>query len=465
MNQYLIPDDDIELDLIDLLHYFIKHTLQILLVGTAVGCFIGGYKGISAARMTGNQAIYANTEKEEQEYQQESELYKDALTGYKTNIGQSNDYLKNSTLMQLNPYRVQTANSTLIITTDTSDTSLASLLAQKYKDRLLTGDYLDNISQSAGVGDISLLSELIDVTANPLTGVTHSNLNSQSDLLVGVENTSTVENIDSEDSNTKSKQVVRWMVSLTAIGKDQEQADTILTGMLGEADKIYEELSKKYQFNFEKGSVYNYTNYNKNVQSIQNNFYNNMEWLYTRQQNAKGYQKSLIAPLKPVSVEKHIDKKLVIKFGFIGFVLGAFLMLLYYFIKYIKNDKLVSYTDLSRRFKLRELGIFDQSDSSVNMIAANLCNYVPESGKIMLVGTAPIDFLKRLQEQIKKVNNSVDILLAGNILEDADARHALTETDTVVLVEKKNISKYSDIKSETEVLGNSNKTIAGIVIC
>ena len=90
------------------------------------------------------------------------------------------------------------------------------------------------------------------------------------------------------------------MVSLTAIGKDQEQADTILSGMLGEADKIYEELSKKYQFNFEKGSVYNYTNYNKNVQSIQNNFYNNMEWLYTRQQNAKGYQKSLIAPLKPV---------------------------------------------------------------------------------------------------------------------------------------------------------------------
>jgi hypothetical protein len=478
MNPYLVPDEDSEIDISELVHYILRHWVPVLLSGIIFACLLGGYKVSKALGQSKTAMIENETEAEEENaaYTAESELYSNAGMNLKTSAIGQNDYLSHSTLMKIDPYNVPTADAAIIITTRTKDKTIAPLLANEYRSELLEGEYLENLAESTGTETVPFLRELIDISAGSVTGnamVNASDNGNGQSVIVSTGGQPAVNEAGqpaaSDDSDSDSIDIARYEVRVTTVGKDQDQADAILDGVLEEAEKFGKTLADNYTFKTTVSDKRSYLTVDGDLLSRQQSFYYALYQTNDYKGKVKSYQDGLAKPETTADAAAtglaSIDKKSLIKYAGLGFIIGIFLLALYYTFRYLRNDRLISYSDLCDRFILKDMGSYDKSSESVSMIMANLRNYAADVKRILLVGTAGDEVVKELQSVLKSQNPDGEILSGGDILTSSEARLRLAEADAAILIEKKGTSRYSEIARETEILNNADRPIIGIIIC
>ena len=465
MNPYLIPDEDREISIKEVFSFILKHWKVLLIVGIVGAFLLAGAKEVMYVRNPSGIRDLEETEAEEalKEYYAESELYSNSAKKMGTLLGAENEYLKSSVLMKLDPYHVPTASTEILIGTGKGERTTAALVADEYKRDLLQGDYLESLRRQTSLESVSLMLELMEVTVKEIPYTTdsvseselvgsQSELNAKLDVSVSIpESTSDARNI--------------YKVTLSAIGEDQKQADTILDGMIKEAEKIGKDLKGKYRFTVQVRDKKSSIKINRNIQQLQKDYLNSITALSSVKDTLDTSQTFLKKPSTSGLSENSLSKKTLVKYAGIGFVVGIFLAALFYLLRYINNDVLWSYEDLSMRFRLQNIGLYDGSDDSVDMINANIHNYSPDARRILLIGTAGEDELNRIKEKIQPEDSTRTIETCGDILTSAEARHKLSKEATAVLVEKKGSSRYHNIEQEIEILYNAHLNVAGIIIC
>lgn len=465
MNPYLISDEDRELSVKEVLIFILKHWIVLLIVGIAGAILLSGVKEVRYVRNPSAIREVEETEAEEalKEYHAESELYSNSARKMGTLLGAENEYLKSSVLMKIDPYHVPTASTEILIGTGKGERATAALVADEYKRNLLQGDYLESLRRQTSLESVSLMLELMEVTVKEIPYTTDSVNESE---LVGSESELNAK-LDVSVSIPESISDVRniYKVSLSAIGEDQKQADTILDGMIKEAKKIGKDLKEKYQFTVQIRDKKSSIRINRKIQQLQKDYLNNITALSSVKNTLDTSQTSLQKPSASDLSENSLSKKTLVKYAGLGFAIGIFLAALFYLLRYINNNVLWSYEDMSMRFRLQNIGLYDGTDDSADMIDANIHNYSPDATRILLVGTAGEDELNRIREKIQPGDSTLTIESCGNILTSAEARHKLSKEATAVLVEKKGSSRYHNIEQEIEILYNAHMNIAGIIIC
>lgn len=471
MNPYLISEDDVVLNFKELFRYLGKRWISILVVGILFACLMGGYyitdfKKEAVAIRTENPEEESEAQEADLVYEAQSEAYANSIDILGENVKQHNEYLKNSTLMKIDPYNVPTAQASIILTTSVKDKSIGAIISDELRYELLEGEYLGQLAESTDVKSVPYLRELLKVTVQPLTknGAINFIGDSGSGSSADAEVENDAQNISDEDSEKKT----HFQISVVTIGASLEQANAILDGVLDDAKQYCKKRQDTYKFSEEVNERKSYTTQSVDVINSQHQFYNNMNWTIEKKAGAENSQKVLQKPTVSggsSEVNPSIDKKKMVKYAGAGFALGFILMILFYFIKYITNNRVISYKDLCNRFVLKNLGEYEAgTTTSSDMIAANILNYAAGASQIVLMGTVDRIVLEELQSSLQK-SMSVDITVGGNMLVDPSSRRKLAESDIVVLVEKKKTSKYSDLRDETEIVSNAGKQIAGIVIC
>lgn len=465
MNPYLIPDEDREISIKEVLSFLLKRWKVLLIVGIVGAILLSGVKEVRYVRNPSAIREVEETEAEEalKEYHAESELYSNSAKTMGTLLGAENEYLKSSVLMAIDPYHVPTAGTEILISTGKGERATAALVADEYERDLLQGDYLESLRRQTSLESVSLMLELMEVTVKEIPYTADSVNESE---LVGSESELNAK-LDVSVSIPESISDVRniYKVSLSAIGEDQKQADTILDGMIEEAEKTGKDLKEKYQFTVQIRDKKSSIKINRKIQQLQKDYLNSITALSSVKDTLDTSQTSLKKPSTSGLSENSLSKKTLVKYVGLGFVIGIFLAALFYLLRYINNDVLWSYEDMSMRFRLQNIGLYDGSDNSADMIDANIHNYSPDATRILLVGTAGEDELNRIREKIQPGDSTLTIENCGNILTSAEARHKLSKEADAVLVEKKGSSRYHNIEQEIEILYNAHLNIAGIIIC
>ena len=176
MNPYLIPDEDRELSVKEVLIFILKHWSVLLIVGIAGAVLLAGAKEVMYVRNPSVIRDLEETEAEEalKEYHAESELYSNSAKKMGTLLGAENEYLKSSVLMKLDPYHVPTASTEILIGTGKGERTTAALVADEYKRDLLQGDYLESLRRQTSLESVSLMLELMEVTVKEIPYTTDS---------------------------------------------------------------------------------------------------------------------------------------------------------------------------------------------------------------------------------------------------------------------------------------------------
>lgn len=465
MNPYLISDEDRELSIKEVFSFILKHWKVLLIVGIVGALLLAGVKEVMYIRNPSVIREVEETEAEEalKEYHAESELYSNSVRKMGTLLGAENEYLKSSVLMTIDPYHVPTADTEILISTGKGERATAALVADEYKRDLLQGDYLESLRRKTTLESVSLMLELMEVTVIEIPYATE--LVNESELVDSdsVLNAKLDVSVSVPESIPDARNI--YKVTLSAIGEDQKQADTILDGMIKEAKKIGKDLKEKYQFTVQIRDKKSSIKINRKIQQLQKDYLHSITALSSVKNTLDTSQTSLQKPSTSDLSENSLSKKTLVKYAGLGFVIGIFLAVLFYLLRYINNDVLWSYEDMSMRFRLQNIGLYDGSDNSADMIDANIHNYSPDATRILLVGTAGEDELNRIREKIQPGDSTHTIENCGNILTSAEARHKLSKEATAVLVEKKGSSRYHNIEQEIAILYNAHLNIAGIIIC
>lgn len=473
MNPYYIYVEDRELNLKETLRFILKHWKKLIIAGIVCAILLVSFKSAPYIQRPSTVREAKETEAEEvlQDYNAESELYSNSVRKMGTLFGAENEYLKSSVLMSIDPYHVPTASTEIIIGTVKGERATAALVADELKRDLLQGDYLESLKQQTSIESVSLMLELMEITVIEVPTVAGSlneselidtkNESSSNQLLPG----SVKLDVNVSVPEPVSDETNFYKITLNAIGTDQKQANTILDGMIKEAEKKEKKLDEKYRFTVQTKDKKSGIRINRKVEQFQKNYLNSIAALSSVKNTLDTSQTSLQKPSTFDLLGNSLSKKTLVKYAGIGFVIGIFLAALFYLLRYINNDVLCSYEDLSMRFRLQNIGLYDGTDDSADMIDANIHNYSPDARRILLVGTAGEDELNRIKEKIQPGDSTLTIETCGDILTSADARHKLSKEAAAVLVEKRGSSRYHNIEQEIEILYNAHLNVAGIIIC
>jgi len=457
MNPYLIPEEDRELNIKELFRYIRRHAGLLLIGGIVCACLLAGYKVTKGRTSDSTDIIEEEAEEQKKAYQAESELYNATLRGIHDAMGKQSEYLNNSVLMKIDPYNVPTASSTTIITTRAKDKTITTLVADALRVHLITGNYLQELADELNIGEVQYLRELIDVSTEPISD---KMLSINEDSL----NTDTTVTGASEGSDQDDNIINRYKLAIIAVGRDLEEANSILKRVQEEMAKYEKELQKTYKFTSETWDLRSYLDVNNRIVDRQTKFYSSVNTYSNTKKNTDTSIKNLEKPSIQGETVKPGGKNLV-KYGGAGFLVGVVLLLLFYIVKFILNDKLISYADLCGRFRLRNIGLYDGSDNSAAMIDANIRNYKGGAVDIYLLGSAGTDLQNNVRDTLLKISSDYTVTSGGDILHDAEARSNFASADMIVLVEKRKISRYSAIEQELQIISNTGKNIAGIIVC
>ena len=331
MNPY-INIEGTYVDMLDLGKYLLRKAAWILLAGLICAGIAGAYRYFTLRRAGSDQQAVAQAETEYklelERYEQQSELFEASDNNTLDLIQSQVEYLQNSLLMQLDSYHVWTDAVVINIVSDELD-FLAYQFRELYKNELLNGDYLQDLAKERET-DPGYLSELICVDRiDRVYGIGTNN----SVVLSPAE--------DQDSSNTSS------VISITTYGKTKAQ--DLMDVVIKELQFVHEESEKLLPHEIRIVSRASAEIVDTNLRQRQIDTLSFTQFLaYQMKDNV-----DKAAPLsKPAESAKPvvggISKKSLLKYGLFSFVIGTFLMCLWYVFGYFYNDKLVDYKGIER---------------------------------------------------------------------------------------------------------------------
>jgi len=202
-------------------------------------------------------------------------------------------------------------------------------------------------------------------------------------------------------------------------------------------------------------------------------------------ENMENFQESLDDLEEPIAPSSNSLVKNVIKYGIVGALGGLFLVAVWGCVAYVAGDKVYAAEEIKSRFgtavmgkvsvKARKSSLVDrwldrvecrgktEQDGALDVICANVRNHLPQGSTLLVAGTAGDDRVQWIAEVLTKKLPHRTILLGGSLLESVVAIEGLSQCDSVLLVERCGISRYSLVKNQIETVQSVGKRLIGCV--
>lgn len=450
-----------EIDLKDLMFTVLRKWRPIILIAFVLAILLGGYKCGKELMNQRNEEFVTDLK---EQYENDLDKYEQSKKGYERDINNltasityQEKYKENSILLKVDPYNKGTASIDVFVrmlepslekglTVMTVD--YADGVVKAYASAIQQGGFLADLAKKKGI-DLIYLKELIKVTVD-------------------------------YDSN---------MFNVSVTYPDEKGAEEILNEIIDSIESEQTEVQEKLGqhsislMNWDVGVITDQTLTDYQQQKVKNlaDTNNSLE-------DAEKALEDLVEPKKPVALSKSSILKAGIKYGILGWIMGAFLTAFGIGVVYVMNGKLSTDNDLKDRFGLKLLGGFrekrnkkafsridewlDSLEGKENipdelvydMIAANIHNFIHEDKSIFLTGTVEKEILESFVLKLQKRLPELKLEFGADMTRNVLTLQRIPECDEFILIETRRESRHKDIEKEVETILNLKKDIVGYIM-
>ena len=501
MNPY-IKTNETEIDLLDLGRYLLRRFAWILLVGAICGAIGGALAYIhnrsnpqDTALMESERESESETETETEievefdskqyfrdlrRYEEESELLEASNKSLEELLRKQEAYLLMSPFLKLNPYHIWKASALIQIVSNDRDYP-AYQVKELYKQKVTEGNYLKDLAKKRRTKE-AYLKEMVSTSG------------SDTPAGFGGATTDFVLRLGDEERMTSE------LLLVNSVGDTQKEAQELLDAALEEVESYSWQIEMEYPHEIRVLDRYcsetmdtsirttqrDHETYTKALMDQVKDNKDKSNWLEKPKTEAelieekieeKKAEKASRPPVPVPVIESETEteaptdvkppespQKRLLKYAVIGFIIGVLFMCLLYFIRYMRNNLLVSYKDLERKgFSLKDLGLLSKPHE-VAMAAASIRSFAGEYRKLFITGMAGKDLFDPICDDLKKELSGYQLVCMPDLLTNPNARVQLLDCDAVVLLEQKGVTKYSEMKDEVTFLYYTGKEIIGVMI-
>ena len=206
---------------------------------------------------------------------------------------------------------------------------------------------------------------------------------------------------------------------------------------------------------------------------------------------------ALQAPAEPTAEEPEypvMASSFSVKYGALGLVLGVFGAAFVVCVIDLMSDKIKDIKDITRRYGLRSLGVFENDeakagkifgfidriiikvfghagtvseDETYALVAANFDNFALETPvkSVLITGFADEAKLKKLTDNISsRTGADVSFQYGKSPIISTETTKAIPDVDAVILAEERNRSTNGGVESEIKTIKDMGKDIFGVVL-
>lgn len=453
------PNYEPEIDIKDMFYHILAKWRSIIVVIILCTAAFGGYGYLKTHVLNdGNDKEY---EKELDRYNKEVEIYEksnqrvdDLVDSYNDQIDQLTEYLDNSVRMNIDPqnewvakcdYLVEVDKNVLEELPDSNTQDPADSLLGVYQSLFNESAYDGDVQKIAGIKEEKYLSELINWTIS--TGT-----NSFTITIIG-------------NSEQQVSDMLDFYIQRVE-GEIKDTAYSITKHVLTRANNM------------------TYKCVDQKLVTEKRNVIDTISSLRASISRARTEQLALVEPSEEAPAKPGGFKKYII----IGFVLGGFLTVAYYTVKYVTGNKLRNSDELHRLYNIpiygtlpntitrrpnngidglieRKRGKKNKTDKGVvcEQIASLICGEF-EGKKVMLVSSSESGKIKDFYEiLLEKIGNKVSISLVQSFVEESDSIKKINDTDVVIVTEVRDETNMAEIDRMGEILDISECFVKGYI--
>lgn len=495
MDQYQnmkFQDDEIEINLLDLLHYILRRWRSVLVCAVLLCVLLSGFKVVKGIGTLGSADLkedQKNYESQLEGYTISKEHLENQIKALTQSIQNKEDYYDHSVLMKLDPKTAYRGTVTFVVAdageTPAAETNQDLNLAIDRKLNSALGSYAALIQNGTILRDVqnTLPSEL---DQKYLAELIYTQMDYQSKLLritVLGEDEQPVQSIsdaivqglqNASEQMTASVAAHRLELVSSYVGNDAETSIPI--GIIPEAGAITSDASCQ-----------------TSIEELQKNYINTITDMQDLLLECNNQLSELKEPTAPEANTRTSVMKEGVKYGVIGFIVGAIFVGFAYALQYLACGKLMNSDELNDRYGILILGDYyapmhaqpnridrwidrmhgitekKQSLESVYVLSASNMKAqlsAEKNPKLLLLGNAKAqDFEAAANALTEKLSTSgIDLIVAGNINESASAIEKLQEAEQVVLIEQRGASRQQAIEKELLTLRKLGKKIVGAIV-
>ncbi len=159
--------------------------------------------------------------------------------------------------------------------------------------------------------------------------------------------------------------------------------------------------------------------------------------------------------------------KEAVKYGFIGLLIGCFIICCIYGCIYLFSGAIHTASELRDYFGLEILSDLTLKKPTRNELIKR-CAYLIEGKSegmcVLITGTAPDADRAAFTEALKRCTSKIDIREGGNLLTDSSILEKINDKTDVILIEKRNISKRNDVSEEIRCIRDRKGRFIGAVM-
>lgn len=455
-----------EIDLMDLCYYILKRWRVIILVAVICSLLSGSIKIYRFAKTAHSQNTVqkadAASPEDEISYEKARQNLQQEISSLQNAIHNSEEYKRNSLLMNLDPYHVYESTADLYIKTDYAiypdrvyqNPDYTASVVSSYTQLTLKGSVLESLSDELGLEPM-YLKELIKITSESNTQMLHLKvIHPEKDICEKILN-NLLEYLQSKKVEIE-RQIGPHAISIL--------------------QKSSEELVRADIADMQKQEFTTYQNLQKSLKEKETAL------------------KHLEEPVEPQT----LIKKSLIKFALLGFILGGALFSFTLCIRFLCSDSLISGDELKRLYKLK---IFETSDSAFDstshttkskrgpgcridsiidqlfrkkgmltdeaiyeLLAADIKKDSAHNAKLMLIGNARTDIKDQIAYGLKTRFPDGDLIIHAADAIDSETVKLLTDCSHVLLVEQCFSSTFTGISQELSIISNMKTQLLGCVL-
>ena len=467
------------IDFVDLLLYILKKIWVVILSGIIIAGILFGYKMYSTNKTSeiNSSNIFdvsvklpGETDVKYSERVQDVNRAIDLINStdvLKNQIENNRKYLSDSILMKINSENEAVSTVNLIVTVNDNQISKTDLaLLSTYKQYILSGEYLDTISEDIGVNQ-GYITELISA---------------------GYETSSI--SINTSDINNAG------IISITVIGPTIEFTDRVMDSIIDNVNAKYNELNSsviKHTITYAtRQSSYKVDNTTRDKQYNITNRFETLQQQITNNDKAienistkLGIDKNTIYSYfayNDLSISKSTSYKSLIKYAVLGFIIGAAIVIVMLMLNYIFNSKFSTQTIFFSRFNnIRKIGVMKPAskrskfikhidicsgddnklspETSIKLLSSDVKNLTEGMNNVLFTGTADIDVIQKLVNDI-----GIRASVRPSVFVDPTIAEKFSEFDGIIIVEQRNFSDCRMISEELNMINNAHVNLVGAII-
>lgn len=448
-------NQDWEISLKDMVFSVLYQWKRILVVALVLAVVLGGYKGYGSWRSANDPESLAQAQ---EAYAEELAVYEQELASLERSVEQlenaiasENEYLTESPLMQMDYHNVYKASVSLYFSTgyqimpqmSYQNVDTTKSVVSLYKAALESNGIMDAVAGEVGI-EAKYLHELVTVVKD-------------SDYILQIE-------VIHEDKDTASK-IVELM--LDNLSSTQSQ----VTETVGEH-------TMAVVLNTAASSV------ELDVAETQDTEKAKLETYMTTYDNTVTELKALGDP--PVMAASNSNAvKTAVKWAVLGGVAGVLVYAVAACVLFLLGGAVHSGEEMKKRLQIKVLGsvirgkkrpdgvtrwikqlegrLDTNSDTNLEMLAANIHSYAGGAKTLLVTGDANIQDTQLLAENLRQKLGDITLTACGSLLRDPEALRQLHVCDGVLLVEVCGKSKYQNIIHELERVTDASKPIVGCI--